>query len=201
MNGFYNFIVKPIDNRYNNEISIGDKKLIVNTQIESFKHISRKAIVVSTPITMCSDIKVGDEIIVHHNIFRRWYDIKGVERNGSGYFKDDMYIVYPDQVYLYKKNNKWLSFNDRCFIAPVKNDDQFDTAKTKKLVGILKIGNSRLESLGITPGDTVGFRPSREWEFNLNEELLYCMKSNDIVIKYERKENQTQYNPSWTSSS
>ena len=201
MNGLYNFIVKPIENRYDNEINIGDKKIIVNTQIESFKHVSRKAIVVYTPLLLCSDIKKGDEIIVHHNIFRRWYDIKGKERNGAGYFKDNMYIVYPDQVYLFKKQNKWLSFNDRCFVAPIKNDDQFDTAKTKNLVGILKIGNSRLEELGITPGDTVGFKPKREWEFNLDNELLYCMKSNDIVIKYERKENQTEYNPSWASSS
>ena len=29
---------------------------------------------------------------------------------------------------------------------------------------------------------------------------LYCMKSNDIVIKYERQGNETEYNPRWAQS-
>ena len=28
----------------------------------------------------------------------------------------------------------------------------------------------------------------------------YCMKSNDIVIKYGNKKNKREYNPSWTHS-
>ena len=200
MNSIFNFIVKPYDKRYDNEIKIGNKSLIVNTKIDDFVNISRKAIVVSTPLAYKTSINIGDEIIVHHNIFRRWYDIKGKERNSAKYFKDDLYFAQPDQVFLYKKDNKWTSFSDSCFVQPIKNNDKFNTNKTQKLVGILKIGNSSLEALGINPGDVVGFRPKREWEFAIDGELLYCMKSNDIVIKYEHKEDQTKYNSSWASS-
>ena len=200
MNSVFNFIVKPYNKRYDNEIKVGNKSLIVNTKIDDFVNVSRKAIVVSTPLAYKTFINVGDEIIVHHNIFRRWYDIKGNERNSAKYFKDNLYFAQPDQVFLYKKDNKWKSFNDSCFVQPIKNDDKFSTDKTKKLIGILKIGNSSLEALGINPGDIVGFRPKREWEFAINGELLYCMKSNDIVIKYEHKEDQIKYNSSWASS-
>ena len=200
MNSIFNFIVKPYDKRYDNEIKIGNKSLIVNTKIDDFVNISRKAIVVSTPLVYKTSINIGDEIIVHHNIFRRWYDIKGKERNSAKYFKDNLYFAQPDQVFLYKKDNKWTSFSDSCFVQPIKNNDKFNTNKTQKLIGILKIGNSSLEALGINPGDVVGFRPKREWEFAIDGELLYCMKSNDIVIKYEHKEDQTKYNSSWASS-
>tara|TARA_R110002050_G_scaffold18569_1_gene54092 strand:+ start:142 stop:750 length:609 start_codon:yes stop_codon:yes gene_type:complete len=200
MNSVFNFIVKPYNKRYDNEIKVGNKSLIVNTKIDDFVNVSRKAIVVSTPLAYKTFINVGDEIIVHHNIFRRWYDIKGKERNSAKYFKGDLYFAQPDQVFLYKKNNKWTSFNDSCFVQPIKNNNKFNTDKTQKLIGILKIGNSSLKALGINPGDVVGFRPKREWEFAIDGELLYCMKSNDIVIKYEHKKDQIKYNSSWASS-
>ena len=72
MNSIYDFIIKPKDNRYNNEVEVGDKKLIINASIEDHKMVSRHAIVVSTPLAYCTDIKVGDEVVIHHNIFRRW---------------------------------------------------------------------------------------------------------------------------------
>jgi hypothetical protein len=37
-------------------------------------------------------------------------------------------------------------------------------------------------------------------EFIVDKKRIYCMKSNDIVIKYEYKGNEEEYNPSWASS-
>ncbi len=45
------------------------------------------------------------------------------------------------------------------------------------------------------------FKSNREFEFVVDNELLYCMQSNDILIKYENKGNETEYNPSWAKSS
>ena len=60
------------------------------------------------------------------------------------------------------------------------------------LVGILKYGNSALEALKINEGDLIGYAPGGEYDFVVNGKRLYCMKSNDIVIKYEtsRKRNR-----------
>ena len=201
MNSIYNFIIKPKNGRYNNEINIGDTTLVVNTNIEDHKMVSRHAIVVSTPIAYCTDIKEGDEVIIHHNIFRRWYDVRGNERNSSQYFKEDLYFCKPNQIYLYKKDDKWLPFLDRCFVMPIKDTDSLTLDLEKKCVGVLKIGNKELEALDINPGDLVGYRPGREWEFIIDGKRIYCMESNDIIIKYEHKGNEEEYNPGWASSS
>jgi len=77
MNSLYSFIVKPLNERYDNVKKIGDKKLIVNTGIEDYQFISKKAVVVSTPAAFKTKVNIGDEVYIHHNIFRRWYDQKG----------------------------------------------------------------------------------------------------------------------------
>ena len=201
MNSIYDFIVTPTNERYNNKIKVGDKTLIVNSNIEDHKMVSRHATVVSVPLAYKTVIKKGDEIIIHHNIFRRWYDIRGKERNSSQYFKEDLYFCKPNQIYLHKKENNWVPFMNRCFVMPIKETDSLLTDIEKKCVGILKIGNNDLEALNINPGDLIGYTPYGEWEFVIDEERLYCMKSNDIVIKYENKGNEEEYNPSWASSS
>jgi co-chaperonin GroES (HSP10) len=80
---------------------------------------------------------------------------------------------------------------------PLKNEDILTNDKEQKLIGILKYGNKSLEALNINPGDVVGFTPNSEWEFIVDEQRVFCMKSNDIVIKYEHQGNQIEYNPSW----
>jgi len=201
MNSIYDFIITPKNSRYNNEKKIGDKTLILNTSIEDHKLVSKEAIIVSVPLAFDTLLKVGDEIMVHHNIFRRWYDVKGRDRNSGQYFKEDLYFCKIDQLYLYKQNNEWMSVGKRCFIKPIKNNDNLSSDIETKHIGILEIGNSSLEALGINPGDLVGFKPGREWEFIVDGQRLYCMKSNDIVIKYEYEGNEEEYNPSWACSS
>ncbi len=201
MNSLYKFIVTPLNKRYNNEINVGDKKLIVNSSVEEFTFISREAKVVSVPSEYKTDINVGDTIIIHHNVFRRWYDQRGVERNSSSYFKEDLYFVQPDQIFMYKRNNQWKTFGGYCFVKPVKNDNPISNIIDKKLVGILKYGDKYLEEQNVFPGDLVSYPRNREWEFVIDQELLYCMKSTNIIIKHEYQGHEAEYNPSWAQSS
>jgi len=197
----YDFIVKPVGDRYNNKVKVGDKELITNTSIETFKAVNNIAEVVSVPLLIETGIKVGDYVVIHHNVFRRFYDMKGKQKNSRSYYKEDLYFVTADQIYLYGKYNKWKSFGDRCFIQPIKNNNDLSLEKERKLIGILKYGNSSLNELKINPGDLVGYKPFGEFEFIIDGQRLYCMKSNDIVIKYEYKGDETEYNPSWAKSS
>jgi hypothetical protein len=201
MNSIYDFIITPKNKRYNNEKKLGDKSIVLNTSIEDHKLVSKQAIIISVPLAFKTILKPGDEIMVHHNIFRRWYDVRGNERNSGQYFKEDLYFCKPDQLYLYKKDQKWFAIGDRCFIKPIKNNDHLSMDLERKYIGILKISNSSLEALGVSPGDLVGFKKGREWEFIVDGQRLYCMKSNDIIIKYEYEGNEVEYNPSWAYSS
>jgi len=199
MKSVLSFIVKPIGERYNNKIKIDGKDLIINTKIESFKSVNNLAEVVSIPLAYSTDIKVGDLVIIHHNVFRRFYDIRGKQKNSRAFFMDNLYFCDIDQIYLYKNNDsdRWKSFGDRCFIKPLKNIDHLKLDKEQSLIGILKYGNSSLEALKINEGDLVGYTPFGEFDFIVEGQRLYCMKSNDIVIKYEYKGDETEHDPTW----
>ena len=197
MKSLYSFIVKPLNERYDNVKKVDDKTLIINTGIENHRFVSKKAAVVSTPAAYTSKIKVGDELYVHHNIFRRWYNMKGEEKNSSTFFKDDLYFVSPEQIYMYNLKPHL----DYCFVKPLKNQNLLENRKEQPNVGVMKYSNSSLEALGITPGTLITFTPNSEFEFVVEGERLYCMKSNDIALTHEYQGNEEENNPSWAKSS
>jgi hypothetical protein len=202
MRSVFSYLVRPVGDRYDNKVSVGDKELIVNTSIESFKSVNNLAEVVAIPLAIeNTDIKVGDLVIIHHNVFRRFYDIRGKQKNSRAYLMEDLYFCELDQIYLYKQDDKWNTVGDRCFVKPLKNIDHFKLDKEQRLIGILKYDNSSLNELKINRGDLVGYKPYGEYDFIVDGERLYCMKSNDIVIKYEYKGNEAEYNPGWAQSS
>ncbi len=200
MRSLYDFIVEPLGEKYNNEVKIGDKSLVINTKIESWTFVNRLAKVIEVPLAFKTKINKGDTVVIHQNVFRTFYDMKGKKKVSRSWFKENLYFLSLDQIYLYKNNKGWNTFANRCFIQPIKNNDDFNVDKEQKLKGILKYGNSVLKNSNINEGDLVGFKPNREWQFLVDDDRLYCMESNDIVIKYEYEGNEEKYNPSWTSS-
>ena len=129
MKSLFKFVIKPKNGRYNNEKKIGDKNLLLNTELQNHQYVNRNGFVLSKPINEETNIEVGDEVIVHHNVFRRFYDIRGTEKNSSSYFTEDKYLCALDQVFLYKRNNKWYAPEGYCFVKPLKSIDEFDIDK------------------------------------------------------------------------
>lgn len=199
MNSIYDYIVEPIGERYNNSKKIGNKNLILNTKIETFKAVNKKAKVIAVPKAYDLPIKKGDIVYIHHNVFRKFYNMKGKQQNSRSYFKDGLYFCSPDQIYLYERGNKRKAFLDRCFVKPLSSNNLDN--KILNNLGVLYYDNDILNKLKIYEGDIVSFPNLREWEFVIDNQLLYCMKSKDILIKHERKGNEKEYNPSWAISS
>ena len=196
MNSVYNFIIKPKDSRYNNVKEIGGKKIILNTDIFQHQYVSREAIVISTPSAFKTDISIGDTIIVHHNIFRRYTDVRGVEKDSKSYYKDNLYFAFIEQVFAYKANDKWIPLDDYCFVKPIQSYDIIETNKEQPLMGIMKYTNKNLQEVG----SLVGFTPNSEYEFIIDGERLYRVRTQDISIKYEYQGKEKEYNPSWLQS-
>jgi len=188
----YNYIIKPKGERYNNSISVGDKTLITNTDIFNHKHVNREATVLATPKAFETDIKEGDTVIVHHNVFRRWNDARGNERNSKSFFKEDQYFVSQDQIFAYKSTDSWRPMQGFCFVKPIKSTDKFSQDVERPLVGIVKYSDGSRSM-----GDLVGFTPSSEYEFVVDGERLYRVYSKFITIKYEYQGDEEEYNPSW----
>ena len=132
---------------------------------------------------------------MHHNVFRRWYDQYGEEKNTRSFYKEDEYFVMPDQIFLYKRNNKWHAPEGYCFIKPIVSNNIFSNDKEVPYKGILKHVDSKLS--GVSIEDLVGFTPSSEYEFIVDGERLYRVLTNSVSIKYERQGTEKEYNPSW----
>ena len=195
MKSVYNYVVKPKGSRYNNSKKVGGKDLILNTEIFNHQYINREAEVISTPLISYSNIKPGDTVIVHHNVFRRWHDVKGIEKNSRNYFNEDTYIISQDQIFAYY-SKKWKPMPGYCFVKPIKNFDKFNVNQEQPLIGIIEYADK-----GFNKDDLVGFTPNSEYEFVINGQKLYRVLSKFITIKYEYQGNEEEYNPSWAESS
>ena len=192
MNAYKDFIISPVGERYNNTKQIDDKELILNTEIFNHQYINRLAKVIATPLLFQSPVKVGDEVIVHHNVFRRWHDVKGREKNSRSYWKEDKYIISQDQIYLY--NNKAMP--GYSFVKPIKSNNKLSINIERPLVGVIKYTDTTFDI-----NTLVGFTPNSEYEFVINGERLYRVMNKFITIKYEYQGNEEEYNPSWAKSS
>ena len=195
MKSVYNFVVAPKGDRYNNKKKVGDSELILNTEIFNHEYVNREAVVISKPIIGETDIEVGDIVIVHHNVFRRWHNVKGIEKNSKGYFNESTYFIGHDQIFLYKRNDKWNCPKGYCFVKPLKEKNPLNMDLEKPLQGIVKYSDG-----AVKVNDLVGFRPSSQYEFIIDGERLYRVLSNFITIKYEYQGNEEEYNPSWAQS-
>lgn len=197
MRSIFDFVVEPVGTRYNNTKSVDGVDLILNTQIFTHQSVNRLAIVKSLPITGDTNISIGDQVIVHHNVFRRYHDVRGVEKNGKSYIDDDNYLCSFDQIFLYKNKNEWKAPKGYSFVKPIESNNIFNLNKELPSIGVVKYLDENFDSQ-IKQGDLVGFTPGSEYEFIVDDERLYRVRSQSLTIKYEYQGDEKEYNPSWT---
>ena len=196
MKALYDFIIEPVGERYNNKKNIEGNELILNTELHNHNYSNRVGKVIAVPSEIKTDIEVGDEVIVHHNVFRRFKDIRGVEKNSKSYYKDNIYFADDGQVYAYKRCCGWMSREGFNFVKPIKETKMFSTDFEKECVGILYSKDPELQS--VAEGDLIGFKPGAEYEFVIDKDRVYRVPTKSITIKYEHQGNEEEYNPSWT---
>tara|TARA_R100000655_G_scaffold108427_7_gene160346 strand:- start:969 stop:1532 length:564 start_codon:yes stop_codon:yes gene_type:complete len=180
------FVVNPLNNkRYDNVKKIGDVDFIISSTKEDHTVSNRFAKVVSTPINYKGPIKKGDTLLVHHNVFKLYYDMKGREKSGRSFLKDNEFLVDESQFFAYKQKDKWFSHGEYCFIKPSLKEKSiiFSNDTYQPLTGEVCINNKILENLGVDQGDKVCFKPNSEYEFTIDEEKLYRVRCNNVTIK------------------
>ena len=192
MRAYKDFIISPIGDRYNNSKKVDGKELILNTEIFNHHYVNRRAKVIATPLLFQSPVKVGDEVIVHHNIFRRWHDVKGREKNSRSYWKENKYLISEDQIFLYNKK----AMPGFSFVKPLEAIDDFNIKRERPLMGVIKYSDGTFAK-----EELVGFDPVSTYEFIIDGERLYRVLNKFITIKYEYQGNEKEYNPSWAQSS
>lgn len=178
------FIVRPHSGRrYDNIKRLGDVDLITSSSQEDHTVSNRYATVVSTPINYSGEIEEGDTLIVHHNVFKYFYDMKGRQKSGKSFLKDDLFLVDDYQYYMYKHNGVWKAKDDFCFIKPIPKEEFYvhTPGVDQPLMGSVRYTNNILLSYGIEVGDVVSFKPDSEYEFNIDGEKLYRVRTDWIT--------------------
>lgn len=196
MKSVFNFMVRPKSSRSTSKKNIEGNELLLNTEVQNHQYTSRLGVITALPIASATEIDVGDEVIVHHNVFRRFRDIRGDEKNSKSYYSEDAFFVEPDQVYAYKNGLEWKCVEGYCFVKPIASKDKFSLEHEEPLKGIVKYSYNDTYK-----NDLIGFAPSSEYEFNIDGERLYRVPLNRITIKYEHQGDEEEYNPSWSQSS
>jgi hypothetical protein len=177
----YMFIVRPKDGKRYANVKDG---LIVSSSQEDHRFSQRIAEVVELPIKYDGPIKVGDLLLVHHNVFKFYYDMKGRQKSGRSFFKDDLFFVDHMQFFMYHNGERWNAHDKYCFIKPVDKKESiiFKNVSEEPLVGTIRYINEQLEAFGLKEGDEVSFKPDSEYEFTVNGEKLYRMFTDNITL-------------------
>lgn len=182
---FY-FIAKPVKGkRYNNTKSIGGIDFIVSTSEEDHKFSNRYAEVVEVPIGYKGPILPGDTLLVHHNVFKFYNDMRGRQRSGKSFFKDDLFFIELDQFFMFKHDGEWNAYDRYCFVKPIKAQESYISKHITEepLMGIMMYPNQFLKDRGINSGDLICFKPDSEYEFDVDGEKMYRMFDHQIAIK------------------
>ena len=197
MHSVFNYLVEPKGSRSTGKKEVEGQELLLNTELQNHEYVNRIGTVLSLPlVTVYKELKEGDDVIVHHNVFRRFRDVRGKEKDSKNYLSENVYLVQPDQVYAYKRNNEWKALDGFVFVMPIKETRMFSVNDERSLVGIVKYSNGEFEKEQL-----IGFRPNSEYEFIIEGQRLYRVPVNSITIKYEHQGNEEEYNPGWAQSS
>jgi hypothetical protein len=182
---FY-FIVKPLQGkRYNNTKEMSGIEVIVSTSEEDHKFSNRYAEVLELPSGYEGPIEKGDTLLVHHNAFKFYNDVKGRQKSGRSFFRDDVFFIDEEQFFLYKKGSTWNAYSRYCFVKPIPSIESYikKPFSEEPLMGIMKYPNDYLKNCGVKEGDKICFCPDSEYEFDVDGEKLYRMYDHQITIK------------------
>ena len=196
MQSIYNFIISPYEKRTTAEKEINGVTLLLNTELQNHLYTSRHGVVKAIPKVNDLGLQIGDEVIVHHNVFRRFRDVRGAEKNSRSYYEEDKYFVYPDQIYAFKREDEWKPVKGFLFVKPILEDRMFSEHTEKPLMGKVQYADE-----GFEYGELIGFTPGTEYEFNIEGNKVYRVPANRITIKYGYQASEKEYNPSWSQSS
>lgn len=179
------FLVEPLNgNRYDNE-SKTISGFITSVNQEDALYTNRLAVVKAVPDVNNTGISEGDIVVVHHNVFRVTFDMKGVERKSSFCIFDDLYLIDESLIFGISKGEEIYPLKGFNFVKPVRRYSdtyQNDLDIYEEQVGIVEYPDEGI----FEKGDFVSFKKDSEYKFNIGKDFLYRIKTESIWLKKHR---------------
>jgi hypothetical protein len=175
----FDFLIEPLDGRrYDNTAKVGGMDLIVSSSIENHRVTQRHAKVIEVPKGYKGPVKVDDTVIVHHNVFRKFYNMQGKESQSSGFIRENTFMASEQEIYLHKgKDSEWKAIYPFVFVSPIEEVDSLGRPAFRPLYGKMEYSCSDR----ISPGSVVSFEPECEYEFKIDGKLMYRMYLKNIT--------------------
>ena len=170
----HSFIVRPEGGKLFDNVGNG---IILSSSTEDHEFTNRIAVVEEVPIGYSGPVQKGYRIVTHHNTFRPFNNMRGVEEMPSTFVKSDVYFIDPESIYMYANpGDDWTAMDPNVFVRPVEKKHEFLLlpGELEPLHGVMVYGPS--------PGTPVVFTPHSEYEFRINGDTLYKMKLSDICL-------------------
>ena len=147
--------------------------------IESADDVNRIGIVLSTPPGYEGIIEEGDEVVVHHNVFRRTYTSGGIPKESFNYISENLFFVYPETIFMVikAKTNEIQAVYPNVFVQPT--DDNYDLSKS--VANVRYCSDKTIEELGIEKDSTVALKNYSDYKFRILGELFYKIHQSQII--------------------
>jgi hypothetical protein len=116
-------------------------------------------------------------------VFKFYYDMKGRQKSSWHHLSEDLFIAEPDQIYLFKRGEEWQAPEPFVFVRPIESEDRMfnETGGLEQMWGELVYKNDKLDE--VEQGDIVSYMPDCEYEFKIDDEILYRMYNRNICLK------------------
>lgn len=174
--------IKPKDNmQYIDTLKSGDNDITLTTSIENHEDVQRIGVVFSLPMFHDGTLQIGDEVVVHHNVFRITYNDKGIPMNSDQHLMNDLFFVSKDLIYLYIRNGNVMAYNDSVFLEPIKKEIKWEGEKIVPNQAFIKYTNDSLKNIGVDSGTKICYRKNAEYVFHIFGQTLYKTTSKRIL--------------------
>lgn len=185
MRSLHHFVCEPKDGkRYDNTKELSGKQFITSSTEEDHSVTNRIAVVKSVPLKYDGPIKPGDELIVHHNIFRIYHDMKGREKSSYAHLFGNTFLIDPFDIYAYRRNDgQFTAITPYVFISPVDKMSESiieNNIATEELTGVIVYSND--DSKDLTVGRMIKYKPHIEYEFNIEGKRLFRLNVNNVCL-------------------
>jgi co-chaperonin GroES (HSP10) len=180
------FVISPYGGEnFKTTKEVNGKDLVINTSIEYAENVNRVGVVEEIPLDYEGIIQKGDKVVVQHNVFRDYFDGKGLTRKSDFHIKDNLYQCAVELVFLIIKDNEFLGVDDFCFVEPIFEEKKWIGKTEVQHVGIVKYDNKTLNRNNVFKGDKIAFKKDSEYPFDINGEVSYRMRNRNILCKLE----------------
>lgn len=167
----FEFIIQPKGGKAHVH-NIGQGGLILNTNFDDASSSNRIGVIESIPPWYDGDMTEGDEIIVHHNVFRKYNDFKGDERFSQDFFGHG-YTCPIDAIFAFRRDGSdWKCIDENIFVLPKKEEN----------VGVVDIVGDDTSHL---KGVEIMYTPHSKYAFYIEGVKYFKMKKHNVCLVKE----------------